>query len=169
MTPTAIVLHGPTSAGKSSIAKALQATASLPAFHISLDAFVTMSNRRDMRSDAQRAQAYDIHCDNLRSTLARVVQTHFDIVLDLVLRDESQMDACLKVLRARPTYVIRVWAPLDVLEERERARDDRAAGMAREQVDHPAYRRAYDLEIDTSLCTPEEGALAVRRLIKPAR
>ena len=106
-----------------------------------------------------------IHCENLRSTLARVVQTHFDIVLDLVLRDEVQIDACLNVLRGRPTYVVRVWAPLDVLEERERSRDDRAPGMAREQVDHPAYRRAYDVEVDTSLCTPEEGAAAVRRLI----
>ena len=75
------------------------------------------------------------------------------------------MDACLNALRGRPTYVVRVWAPLDVLEERERSRDDRAPGMAREQVDHPAYRRAYDLEVDTSLCTPEEGAVAVRRLI----
>jgi len=36
--------------------------------------------------------------------------------------------------------------------------------MAREQVGHPAYRRAYDLELDTSLCTSEEGALAMRRL-----
>ena len=165
MEPTAIVLHGTTSAGKSSIAKALQATAPVPAFHISLDAFVTMSNRRDMRSDVERAQAYSIHCENLRSTLARVVQTHFDIVLDFVLRDEVQIDACLNVLRGRPTYVVRVWAPLDVLEERERSRDNRAPGMAREQVDHPAYRRAYDLEVDTSLCTPEEGAVAVRRLI----
>jgi chloramphenicol 3-O-phosphotransferase len=38
--------------------------------------------------------------------------------------------------------------------------------MAREQVDDPAYRRAYDLEVDTSLCSPEEGAVAVRRLIR---
>jgi chloramphenicol 3-O phosphotransferase len=165
MAPTAIVLHGPTSAGKSSIARALQATAPVPAFHISLDAFVTMSNRRDMRSDAERAQAYGIHCENLRATLARVAQTHFDIVLDLVLLDQSQMDACLDVLRGRPTCVVRVWAPLDVLEERERSRHDRAPGMAREQVGHPAYRRAYDLALDTSLCTPEEGAAAVRRLI----
>ena len=166
MAPTAIVLHGTTSAGKSSLAKALQATAPVPAFHISLDAFVTMSNRRDMRSDAERAQAYSIHCENLRSTLARVVQTSFDIVLDLVLQDEPEMEACLNVLRGRPTYVVRVWAPLDVLEERERSRDDRAPGMAREQIDHPAYRRSYDLEVDTSLCTPEEGAAAVRRLIR---
>jgi chloramphenicol 3-O phosphotransferase len=155
----------PQARGKSSIARALQASAPVPAFHISLDAFVTMSNRRDMRSDAERAQVYGIHCENLRSTLARVVQTHFDIILDLVLLDESQMDACLNVLRGRPTYVVRVWAPLDVLEERERSRHDPAPGMAREQVDHPAYRRAYDLQLDTSLCTPEEGALSVRRLI----
>jgi chloramphenicol 3-O phosphotransferase len=165
MTPTAIVLHGTTSAGKSSIARALQATAPVPAFHISLDAFVTMSNRRDMRSDAERDLAYGIHCDNLRSTLARVAQTPFDIVLDLVLRDEAQMDACLKVLSGRPTCVVRVWAPLAVLEEWERLRDDRAPGMAREQVDHPAYRRAYDLTIDTSLCTPEAAAAVVRRFI----
>lgn len=165
MAPTAIVLHGTTSAGKSSIAKALQATAPVPAFHISLDAFVTMSNRRDMPSDAERTQAYSFHCENLRATLARVAQTHFDIILDLVLRDESQMDACLAVLRGRPTYVVRVWAPLDVLEERERLRDDRAPGTAREQVDHPAYRRAYDPEVNTSLFTPEESAAAVRRLI----
>jgi chloramphenicol 3-O phosphotransferase len=166
MAPTAIVLHGPTSAGKSSIAKALQATAPVPAFHISLDAFVTMSNRRDMRSDDERAQAYGIHCENLRSTLARVVQTPFDIVLDLVLRDAPELDACLNVLRARPTYVVRIWAPLDILEQRERSRDDRGPGMAREQIDHPAYRRPYDLEVDTSLCTPEEAAATIRRFVE---
>ncbi len=166
MPPTAIILHGTTSAGKSSIAKALQAIALVPAFHISLDAFVTMSNRRDMRSDVERVQAYGIHCQNLRSTLARVALTQFDIILDLVLRDQTEMDACLQVLRGRPTYIVRVWAPLDVLEQRERSRDDRAPGMAREQIDHPAYRRSYDLEVNSSLCTPEEGAAAVRRLIR---
>jgi chloramphenicol 3-O phosphotransferase len=162
MEPTAIVLHGTTSAGKSSLAKALQATAPVPAFHIALDAFVTMSNRRDMRSDAERAQAYRIHCENLRSILARVAQTQFDIILDLVLRDEAEVDACLQVLRRRATYLVRVWAPLDILEERERSREDRAPGMAREQEDHPAYRRSYDLAVDTSVCTPEEGAAAIR-------
>jgi chloramphenicol 3-O phosphotransferase len=166
MSPEAIVLHGTTSAGKTSIAKSLQATALVPAFHISLDAFVTMSNRRDMRSDAERDQAYAIHCENLRSTLARVAQTQFDIVLDLVLRDHAELDACLQALHGRPTYLVRIWAPLDVLEQRERTRDDRAPGMAREQMDHPAYRRPYDLEIDTSLCTPQEGAADIRRLIK---
>lgn len=166
MQPTAIVLHGPTSAGKSSLAKALQAIAPVPAFHIALDAFVTMSNRGDMRSDEERLQAYRIHCENLRSTLTRLADTQFDIILDLVLRDEAELDACLQVLCRRPVYTVRVWAPLSVLEERERAREDRAAGMAREQAGHPAYDRAYDLAIDTSICSPEQGAAAIRRFIR---
>ncbi len=169
MQPDAIVLHGPTSAGKSSLAKALQASAAVPAFHISLDAFVTMANRGDMRSGEERGLAYRIHCENLRSTLARVVETDFEIILDLVLRDTAELDACLRVLSRRPVYVIRVWAPLPVLEAREEARDDRGVGMAREQFDHPAYKRAYDFDVDTSVCTPAEGAAAIRRFMATRR
>ena len=165
MQPTAIVLHGPTSGGKTTLAKALQAISPVPAFHISLDAFVTMSNRRDMRSDAERAEAYKLHCENLRSTLARVARTKYDIILDLVLRDEAELQACLKVLSARATYIIGVSAPLHVLEARERARSDRASGIAKEQTVDPVYKRQYDLMLDTSKTTPEAGAAAVRKLV----
>jgi chloramphenicol 3-O-phosphotransferase len=37
--------------------------------------------------------------------------------------------------------------------------------MAREQINLPAFGRDYDLVIDTSMCTPMEGALAIRRFI----
>jgi chloramphenicol 3-O phosphotransferase len=163
--PVAIVLHGPTSSGKSSLAKALQATAPAPAFHVSLDAFVTMSNRADMRDDPERDRAYRLHCENLRATLARIAATEFEIILDLVLRDEAEFGACLRILQGRRTCLVGVGAPLAVLEERERARDDRGTGMAREQFDHPAYARKYDLRIDTSTCTPAEGAARIRKSI----
>lgn len=166
MVPTAIVLHGPTSAGKSSIAKALQASSAVPAFHVSLDAFATMSNRSDMRSDEEREQAYHIHCENLRSTLERLVHTEFDIIVDLVLRDETEIEATLRALASRPTYIIGISAPLHVLEVRERGREDRGPGMAREQVAHPAYGRPYDLAIDTSTCRPEEAAASIRGLVQ---
>jgi chloramphenicol 3-O phosphotransferase len=166
MQPTAIVLHGPTSAGKTKLAKALQATSPVPAFHVSLDAFVTMSNRRDMRSDEERAKAYKLHCENLRSTLSRIAQTEFDIILDLVLRDEAELQACLEALNGRATYLIGVSAPLPVLEARERERPDRARGIAKEQVVDPVYNRKYDLMLDTSRTTPEAGAAAVRKLIR---
>lgn len=165
MQPTAIVLHGPTSAGKTTLAMALQATSPVPSFHVSLDAFVTMSNRRDMRSDEERAKAYKLHCENLRATLTRITQTEFDIILDLVLRDEAELQACLKVLSGRATYIIGVSAPLPVLEARERERSNRASGIAREQFADPIYKRQYDLMLDTSKTTPESGAAAVRKLV----
>lgn len=127
-TPAAIVLHGPTSAGKSSLAKALQDGAPVPAFHVVLDAFVTMSRRRDMHGPQEEGEAYRLHCENLRSTLARLADTRFEIVVDLVLLEEAQLQECLRVLSGRPLYLVGVRAPLDILEERERRRDDRAAG-----------------------------------------
>jgi chloramphenicol 3-O phosphotransferase len=165
MPPIAIVLHGPTSAGKTTLAKALQATSPVPAFHVSLDAFATMSNRRDMRSDEERAKAYKLHCENLRATLRRIAQTEFEIIVDLVLRDEAELLACLKALSGRATYLIGVSAPLAVLEARERERPDRASGIAKEQAADPVYQRRYDLMLDTSKITPEAGAAAVRKLI----
>lgn len=165
MKPAAIVLHGPTSAGKSSLAQALQDSASVPAFHVALDAFVTMSRRRDMRTPEEQRQAYHIHCENLRSTLARLVETEFEIIVDLVLRDETELRDTLSVLESRPMYLVGVTAPLEVLEERERRRDDRGTGMAREQSAHPAFGRGYDLVIDTSKHTPEGGAVAIRSFL----
>ncbi|WP_106279715.1 AAA family ATPase [Paraburkholderia sp. BL25I1N1] len=165
MEPTAIVLHGPTSAGKSSLARALQDSSETPVFHITLDAFVEMSRRRDMRSDDELAQALRLHHLNLQSALRRVADSHFEIVLDLVLRDSSVFDECISALAPRRTYVIGVSCPLHVLEERERGRPDRGEGMARSQFGHPAYDRPYSMRVDTSTCTPEEGALLVRSFI----
>ena len=163
--PTAIVLHGTTSAGKSSIARALQATSPTPVFHIAMDAFACMSNRGDMRSDVERDQAFRLHCRSLQSTLRNVAASHFDIVLDLVLRDEEEFAACLRALTPRPVFVIGVWCPLDILEERERTREDRGNGMAREQFGHPAYERAYSMRVDTSVVSSEEAARAIREFV----
>ena len=166
MKPAVIVLHGPTSAGKSSLARALQDIARVPAFHVALDAFATMSRRRDMRSPEEVRQAYHLHCENLRSTLVRLVDTEFEIIVDLVLRDETELQDTFHVLSSRPMYLVGVRAPLEVLEERERRRVDRGTGMAREQSANPAFNRNYDLVIDTSTHCPEDGAIAIRNFVR---
>ncbi len=166
MEPAAFVLHGPTSAGKSSLARALQDTAQVPAFHVALDAFVTMSRRRDMRSQEEVGQAYHLHCENLRSALARLVNTQFEIIVDLVLRDEAELQDTFRVLSRRPMYLVGVRAPLEVLEEREHLREDRGAGMAREQCTNPAFNRNYDLIVDTSTHSPEDGAIEIRSFVR---
>ncbi|QRR34163.1 AAA family ATPase [Hydrogenophaga sp. YM1] len=165
MKPFAIVLHGPTSAGKSTTATALQDCAQAPAFHVTLDAFVTMSRRRDMRSAEEQRLAYRIHCENLRSTLRRLVDTEFEIILDTVLRDVEELQACIDVLSDRPLCLVGITAPLETLERRESLREDRATGMAQEQVGHSAFARPYDVVIDTSTCTAKEAANVIRRYL----
>lgn len=162
MKPFAIVLHGPTSAGKSTTAAALQNCAPVPAFHVTLDAFVTMSRRRDMRSAEEQRLAYRIHCENLRSTLRRLVETDFEIILDTVLRDEAELQACLDILSPRSLCLVGIKAPLGILEHRECLRHDRTDGMAREQFGHPVFARPYDVVVDTSACTPEDTAKVIR-------
>lgn len=158
--------HGPTSAGKSSIAVALQNSASVPTFHVALDAFVTMSRRRDMRSPAEVLEAYYLHCENLRSVLARLVKTDFEIIVDLVLRDEAELQETFRRLSQRPLYLVSVQAPLNVLEDRERQREDRSNDMARMQYENLAFRRDYDLVIDTSQHSPASVALAIRKFVR---
>jgi chloramphenicol 3-O phosphotransferase len=119
-----------------------------------------------MRSHDEQRLAYRIHCENLRSTLLRLLDTDFEIILDTVLRDEVELQACLDVLSTRPLYLVGVRAPLSILERRELNREDRATGMAREQFEHPAFIRRYDLKVDTSICTPQEGASVIRRFLE---
>ncbi|KWE24577.1 hypothetical protein WL74_16375 [Burkholderia cepacia] len=141
----------------------------MPTFHVSLDAFVEMSRWRDMRSDEELNQALRLHQLNLQSTLARIAASRFEIVLDLVLRDPAALDACIAALSPRQTFVIGVTCPLDILEQRERARPDRGEGMARSRFGHPAYSRPCALRIDTSTCTPEEGARRIRAHVDALR
>ncbi|WP_162241827.1 AAA family ATPase [Pseudorhodoferax sp. Leaf267] len=132
MKPFAIVLHGPTSKGKSTTATALQDCAPTPAFHVTLDAFVTMSRRRDMRSSEEQRLSYRIHCKNLRSTLRRLVDTDFEIILDPVLRDKEELQACIDVLSARSLCLVGIKAPLDTLEQ----------GKASVMTERPAWHES---------------------------
>lgn len=166
MKPIAIVLHGTTSSGKTSLAKALQETAVTPVFHISMDAFVEMSRRSDMRSETELNEALMLHHVNLCSTLRQTATSRFDIVMDLVLRDDARFLDCLEALSSRPTFVIGVYCPLEELKTREFHRGDRQSGLAISQFGHPAYRRKYLLELDTSTMTPAMGAEIVRNYVR---
>ena len=55
-----------------------------------------------------------------------------------------------------------LFAPLDILETRERGRGDREIGLARWQHERVHQGMIYDLEIDTTTTTPLENAQRIR-------
>ena len=66
------------------------------------------------------------------------------------------------LLRAFDLRLVGLFAPLDVLEARERARGDREVGLARWQYGRFHRGIAYDLEVDTAAAMPADCARLIR-------
>lgn len=88
------------------------------------------------------------------------------IIIDHVLQRESWFQELNAALKGHPTLFVHVTAPLEIIEKREAARNDRAPGTAKGQYEQIA-KYDYDFMVDTSLQTPTEGArLIINKLIQ---
>ena len=188
-----VVLNGTTSAGKSTLAAALQAElvehgqcwivlgiddflAKLPAPWVGF--FEEGVHARDGIRFEQVGSAITIHLGPVgrallagyRDAVVAVVRQGMDVIVDEVVLDEAawvQWEAGFAGLDA---FWVRVEAPPEVYEERERARADRLTGQARSQAAFVHRYPRYDLVVDTSTSTPAELAaevLAAHRQRRP--
>jgi chloramphenicol 3-O phosphotransferase len=176
-----IVLNGVGSAGKSSTAKALQRIAREPLLHVSMDAFLEMLPARmfghpdgyifETTTDADGKPSVVIHSgpvlarlmNGMRSAIAAMAEQGNNIVVDDVMFGGGEAEDYRRLLAKFDFLLVGLFAPLDVLEQRERARGDRDLGLARWQYDRVHDGVSYDLEIDTTLQPPAEAAEIIRR------
>lgn len=70
----------------------------------------------------------------------------------------SEADEYRGLLSHADLRFVALYAPLEVLEERERTRGDRELGLARWQFNRVHFGQRYDLEIDASTSTPTQNA-----------
>lgn len=172
-----IFLNGASSAGKTSIARILQQHLSDPYLHIALDAFLNMfpSNFAKTPNDlgeippeiaiylgpsAQRLISGYHHA------LAACAMTGNNLIVDHVLLDRRWLQECVALLSTFSIFFVGVRCPLEVLEARERERGDRKSGLARAQFDRVHAHVLYDLEIDTSLASPQECAARIEQALQ---
>jgi chloramphenicol 3-O phosphotransferase len=179
MTARIIHLNGVGSAGKSSIAKALQTIASEPYLHVQMDAFI------DMLPEAYQEHpdgfSYETTLENgkpvvaiktgpigekamrgMRHAIAAMARQGNNLIIDDVLCDGGEMPEYRALLSDFQLDIVGIFAPLDVLEARERQRGDRMIGLARWQYGRVHRNIHYDLEVDTSKATPMECATLIR-------
>jgi chloramphenicol 3-O phosphotransferase len=174
-----ILLNGAGSAGKSSIAKALQALAVEPFLHVEMDAFLNMMPERcwdhpdglvfeKLEQDSLPSVAIrsgpvaERTFRGMRHAIAAMASQGNDLIVDDVMLDAELMEY-RSLLAGVILHVVGVFAPLDVLEARERARGDRLAGLARWQYDRVHRGKRYDLELDTGSATPAECAERIKQ------
>jgi chloramphenicol 3-O phosphotransferase len=91
------------------------------------------------------------------------------VVADHVLVEPAWVRDAACLFADLPAYLIGVRCPLDVLEERERARRDRTLGQAKKQYEKVHAHGIYDLEVDTSIQTAEECAAQIITYIDSGR
>jgi chloramphenicol 3-O phosphotransferase len=182
-----ILLNGTSSSGKTTLAKALQGVMSQPYFHIGFDlfqqtfppGFITYSDgmnppaadgwlaifREDTFTELHIGPAGHRLETGIYRAIAGFASAGNDLIVDAVIYTPETLRAVIQAFHTVPVLFVGVRCPLEVAERREIARGDRAIGGARTFNDHVHAHGVYDLEVDTSLASPEECALAIKEAI----
>ena len=174
-----IILNGVGSVGKSSTARAVQQICAQPFLHVAMDAFLdmlpeamfghadglvfeTLDDSGKPSVAIRTGPVMDAAMRGMRQAIAAMAGQGNSLIVDDVIIDPADEVAYRALLAGFEVRFVGLFAPLEVLEARERARGDRMIGLARWQYGRVHAGRTYDLEIDTSKTTPDQNAILIR-------
>ncbi|MEQ7124295.1 AAA family ATPase [Actinopolymorpha sp. B11F2] len=158
--PVVILLSGPSSAGKTALAGALQRRLPLPAVWVEADrSFPAVPTTHPGWESSGRSPAAVVLA--FHRSLAAWVEAGFHLIVDgsLPYGDLGLRDQCLAMFDAYDLRLVAVVCSVAILNEREASRpESRPAGWAATQaVDiHDGLR--FAAEVDTSTRTPDACA-----------
>jgi chloramphenicol 3-O phosphotransferase len=177
-----ILINGASSSGKTSVARALQKHLDESFLVASVDTFV--HNMLDMERhitfdpppDSPARDWFCLHTQDdtgqrslvlepgtlakrfifgIHAAVAGFISVGNNLIFDDVLYDPAYLENYVRLLNPADVLFIGLRCPLDVLEQREQARGNRAVGHARGHFHLVHQHGIYDLEVDTSLASPE--------------
>jgi chloramphenicol 3-O phosphotransferase len=171
---TVIILNGVSSSGKSSFARALQMHAQETFVRVAMDDFLSMlPPGRELGLDwfpLQHKQTPEGPSPRfgtgprgsqllgaMRAFVGSLAAKGMSVIVDEVCEAEAIRDYRFQAGSAR-LVLIKVEAPLAVIEQRERERGNRLIGLARDQAGFLHKGITYDITVDTSKGTPDELA-----------
>ena len=170
--PKIIYLNGPSSSGKTTLAKALQESFSDPFLHIGIDKIIgfmpaNINNWEGAPAplgfswqpskDPTGHPIYQIHAGPFAKKITRtfkdivilLASQHYNLIIDDVAFGAVEVEEWKNLLKNYNVLYVGVVAPLDILEQREHARKNRLPGGARGQYFKVHENVSYDLEVDT--------------------
>ena len=182
----AIFLNGTSSAGKTSLAHALQEVLSEPYVHIALDQFrdglpakfrglnappgtmghdglnvVPVTSGEKPFTAIQFGDAGQKVLRGMRRAMAAMVRAGNNIIIDDILLEPEFLRDYVDVFSGLEVVFVGVRCPLKVINAREQARPGRFPGTAYGHFHACHAHSCYDIEVDTSLATPLECAQQV--------
>ena len=155
-----VLLNGPSSSGKSTLAKALQALIENRRSEryevVSIDDFMKGSPNETIYEDDVYAVSGDL-CEKALEILG----SGSGVIIDHVITSERIFTQLTEMLSAYPLRLVNITCPLDVLREREVERGDRCIGSAEASAEYLYPKDGYELTVDTSRGTQAGNALQI--------
>lgn len=188
--PDVIVVNGPSSAGKTTLCRGLQAAISEPYLCIGFDDFVLMSAPRyyagadtpvqgsaddwtrlgvqmvitshePLSVTAEFGPVFRNLLDGMAPAVRALVDAGNSVIFDHVLHDEEMAQSLTSSLDGLDVATVGVTCDLAILEARERQRGDRVLGRARGLAEVVHTFGAYDVMVDTGRQDPQECVTTV--------
>lgn len=181
-----IYLNGPSSVGKTTVARALQNELKTLFLVVGIDQVIDMmpakANDWNEAADVpgfspepvenvkQGFVGYRIHSgpfgermvQALKDIVLALAKSNYSIIIDDVSIGKKEVDAWHNALKKFQVLWVGLTAPLNVLEQRERDRHDRKLGLARWQAEHVHVGVDYDLMIDTYEMSVDESVAIIK-------
>ena len=153
-----ILFNGASSAGKSSLARALQARLDEPFWHWSIDhlrASGALPDARLAAGDFEWAALRPAFFDGFHRSIAALAGAGNDLIVEHIVETGPWMARLVDLLAPFDVFFVGVRCPLHELERRERERGDRRAGSAREDDASTHTFGEYDFEVETTRAADE--------------
>ena len=177
-----VFLNGVGSAGKGSIARALQTITAEPFLHVEMDAFLHMLPEASFTDPSgmlfetvhengkpkviiKTGPVGDRVMRGMRHAIAALAAQGNSLIVDEVMSGHDSVESreYAKLFQPFKVFMVGVFASLETLEARERQRGDRMIGLARGQYETVHQGMKYELEINTDRITPHEGAQLIKQ------
>lgn len=182
-----IYLNGPSSSGKTTLARALQHAFDDLFLHVGIDKIIgwmpekvndwmggeaslgySWKKNTDVSGNPIQELQIGPYAERIAKTFQEVVlvliKMGHHLIIDDVSFGKKQVDEWKELLKDFSVLWIGVNAPLSILEQREKERGNRMVGSARGQFHKVHTGATYDLEIDTHHATLEENIHKIQSL-----
>ena len=160
-----IVINGPSSSGKSTLALALQKHLDVPFIRFSFDLFLDHQSLpiEQIRNgkfpwDSMRPSVFR----GIHQCVPALVTAGNNIIFDHIIETKAGLHELISLISELDVYFVGLHCSLEELERRETLRGDRRKGEARMDFETVHRITSYDLELNSESALEENVALLIQ-------